>query len=543
MLRWNSLIRVMLATLCFLFCLTVQSREAYAVSWTPQSLTPHVGTKTGSIYTLGTTVTGNIYWMFGTAVSPGQYIRGSYAYTGNYPSVYFVFADGWASTLATGWTSANGVQVPSGHGNLVGLRTYTSYTYAITSMSVEFTGSPPPAPTGLQATSIGSTSVGLAWNAVTGATSYKVYKGNLLIASGLTSTNYTVSGLQMGTQYVFYVSAVNENGEGPQSAPLTVTTSSPPAAPTGLAATNLTPNSFTLTWATVTGAAKYEVFKDRTSVGITTSTSYNFTGLDPLSMHVYTVRAISSDGLNSPMSADLWVQQPDLPVTPSPTHVRSSGQIWGSGSITWTPGAGTPAGTVYSVYQSGQLLGTTTSTTFPLSNYNPAYPYTVSAQAPGWKPSPQVSDSPYGTFPWGFDALDLLNNSLALIVSVGGILLLVLTFMFAPSLVRFVRSTFKRNREDETLVYEPVQYRTDDDYTARYTYAGAATEYKAIDYADTTTDTTADLETDVQPRVQRAIEDYSTTPSRLDTHVTTDVSSRATTDRVRSDIGTYRFEY
>jgi hypothetical protein len=416
-------------------------------------------------------------------------------------------------------------------------------TYANVSLLGASVDLPPvPTPTGLKVTGVTSSTVSLAWDPVSGATSYNVYMDGAVKKSGLTNTSTTVSGIAPGSTHNFQVTAVNV-GESDLSQPVSATT--PLDAPTNLKASNVQPTSFTLTWDALPGAASYEVFKDRVKVATVTSPTYNFIGLSPVSNDVYTVRGVSSGGTPGPMSQDLWVQTPDLPVTPSPTNVHSNGPMGGNGTITWSPGPNTPPGTVYSVYQSGQLLGTTTNTTFPLTNYNPNFPYAVSAQAPGWKPSPMVSDSPlelaHGQ--WGFDALDLLNNSVALVASLGGILLLVLTFMFAPSLVRFVRSIFKRHREDETLVYEPVQYRTDDDYTARYSYAGSAAVYRDIDYAGTTTDTTADLETDVHPRIQRAPEDYSTSPSRLDTHVSTEVSSRPTTDRVRSDIGTYRFDY
>lgn len=443
MRRACRILRLLFATLLLLSSLT---SDVWAATWTPEALTSHVGTKTGSSYTLGTTITGNIYWMFDVPVSPGQYIRGTMTYTGYSPSTYLVFSDGYASTSITGfWGKPDGVQIPSGHGNCVGIRTYVGLTYAITSISVYSTGAPPGAPTGLRATSVGPTSVGLAWNSVVGAASYRVYRGNVLIASGITATTYTVSGLNTGTQYVFYVSAVNEIGEGPQSSPLTITTESPPAAPIGLQATNVTSTSLTVTWSAVPGASQYEVFQDRTSVGRTSETSYNFYGLKPVSQHVYNVRAISASGLAGDMSRDLWVQTLDLPVTPSPTGVHSRGFIGETGTITWVPGAGTPPGTVYSVYQSGKLLGTTTDTSYALPNYNPNWPYAVSAQAPGWKPSPMISDSPLGgiTNLGGFDAFDLLQNSLALIWGVAGLLLLVCTLIFGPRLAAFVRRVLR----------------------------------------------------------------------------------------------------
>jgi len=78
--------------------------------------------------------------------------------------------------------------------------------------------SPPPAPTGLLAAR-GNHQVTLSWTAQATATSYNVYVGTqpgreatLATATGLTSTNYTQSGLIDGTTYYYKVASVNANG-------------------------------------------------------------------------------------------------------------------------------------------------------------------------------------------------------------------------------------------------------------------------------------------------------------------------------------------
>jgi hypothetical protein len=95
-------------------------------------------------------------------------------------------------------------------------------------------GTPPPAPTGLTA-SPGNTQVALSWTASSGATSYTVKRsttsgsGYVNIASGLTSTSFTNTGLTNGTTYFYVVSASNANGESTNSAQVQAT----PQAPTG----------------------------------------------------------------------------------------------------------------------------------------------------------------------------------------------------------------------------------------------------------------------------------------------------------------------
>ncbi|KOX35843.1 MULTISPECIES: chitinase [unclassified Streptomyces] len=81
----------------------------------------------------------------------------------------------------------------------------------------------PAAPTGLAAGSPTSTTVPLTWSAVSGATSYNVYRGATKIQT-VTGTTATATGLTASTAYTFQVSAVNAAGESPKSAAVTATT-------------------------------------------------------------------------------------------------------------------------------------------------------------------------------------------------------------------------------------------------------------------------------------------------------------------------------
>jgi beta-lactamase superfamily II metal-dependent hydrolase len=92
---------------------------------------------------------------------------------------------------------------------------------------------PPAAPTGLTATA-GNAQVSLSWTAATGATSYYVKRATAtggpytLVASGVTATTYTNTGLTNGTTYFYVVSAVNGAGESPNSNEASATPTAPP---------------------------------------------------------------------------------------------------------------------------------------------------------------------------------------------------------------------------------------------------------------------------------------------------------------------------
>jgi|GEM_PF-326298 len=81
----------------------------------------------------------------------------------------------------------------------------------------------PAAPTGLTATA-GNSQVALSWTAVSGATSYTVKRAATSggpytsVATGVTATSYTNTGLTNGTTYYYVVSASNTAGESANSA-------------------------------------------------------------------------------------------------------------------------------------------------------------------------------------------------------------------------------------------------------------------------------------------------------------------------------------
>ncbi|MFG3514530.1 chitinase [Streptomyces bobili] len=75
----------------------------------------------------------------------------------------------------------------------------------------------PSAPAGLTVSATTSSSVSLAWNAVSGATGYSVYRDGTK-ATAVTGTSATVTGLAAATSYSFQVTATNAAGESVKSA-------------------------------------------------------------------------------------------------------------------------------------------------------------------------------------------------------------------------------------------------------------------------------------------------------------------------------------
>ena len=81
----------------------------------------------------------------------------------------------------------------------------------------------PGTPGGLSVSGTTSSSVSLAWNSVSGATGYNVYRDGTKVTA-VTGTSATVTGLAASTSYSFQVTATNSAGESAKSAAVTGTT-------------------------------------------------------------------------------------------------------------------------------------------------------------------------------------------------------------------------------------------------------------------------------------------------------------------------------
>src|SRR6185295_6661825 len=79
-----------------------------------------------------------------------------------------------------------------------------------------------------------------------------------------------------------------------------------PSVPGGVNAATVAPTSFTLRWSASTdnvGVTAYEIFRDGTSLGTATGTSFNVTGLAPATTYAMRVRARDAAGNWSAQSA------------------------------------------------------------------------------------------------------------------------------------------------------------------------------------------------------------------------------------------------
>lgn len=162
----------------------------------------------------------------------------------------------------------------------------------------------PTAPT-LSASGTTSTTTNLSWSGATdnvGVTGYDVYRNGALLGT-TTSTTYAVTGLTASTTYTFNVRAKDAAGNvSVNSNTVSVTTLTPdttaPTAPT-LAASGTTATTTNLSWSGATdnvAVTGYDVYRNGTLLGSTTSTTYAVTGLTASTTYTFNVRSKDAAG-------------------------------------------------------------------------------------------------------------------------------------------------------------------------------------------------------------------------------------------------------
>jgi chitodextrinase len=175
----------------------------------------------------------------------------------------------------------------------------------------------PSTPTNLVMDARSATTATLSWTASTDnyeVTSYEIFRDGTSVGTS-TGTTFKVTGLTQLTSYSFTVKALDEAGNASSaSSALSVTTlandTEPPSTPSGLAASTIAERSFTLTWNASTdnyGVADYEIFRDGSSVGTSTGTSTDVSGLEPATTYSFTVKAKDDQGNLSTSSDALSV--------------------------------------------------------------------------------------------------------------------------------------------------------------------------------------------------------------------------------------------
>ncbi len=249
---------------------------------------------------------------------------------------------------------------------------------------------PPSAPSTLSAAPVASPlSIDLSWGASTddtGPVSYRVYRNGALVAT-VSSTEWADSSIAAGTTYTYSVRAIDAAGNlGAETSATIAADFSPPAAPSSLTAVWAgDPSRVELTWPAATddlGVVAYEVSRDGTVLGTTSSTAFTDPAVAPSTTYSYAVVAIDPGGNRSdPVSTA--VTTPDdtaAPSRPSGLTAKAAGNPRRV-KLAWSASTDNVAVTGYQVYRDGVVIATVGVTSYTDTAVAPStrYRYAVSA--------------------------------------------------------------------------------------------------------------------------------------------------------------------
>ena len=203
-----------------------------------------------------------------------------------------------ATGLSSATTYSFTVKAADADGNL----SIDSNAVSVTTLTNDTT--PPSAPV-LSNSLTGITSTFLSWTIATdniAVVSYDVYRNGVFLTNR-TTTTYLVSGLTASTAYTFFVRAKDAAGNvSSNSNVVNVTTQAPdviPPTPPTLSASLTTSNSTVLSWSGATdntSVTAYDVYQGATLIGTTGLSTFNVTGLAPLTTYSFTVKAKDEAG-------------------------------------------------------------------------------------------------------------------------------------------------------------------------------------------------------------------------------------------------------
>ena len=208
----------------------------------------------------------------------------------------------------------------------------------------------PSVPSGLAASNVTQTSFTIGWNAVSGAVSYDVQireQGGAWQTINTSQITCDYSGAVAETTYEFQVRANNDAGSSSYSAIASVVTEAAPTAPNvpmNLTASDITYNSFTITWDVTAGAVDYDL-NVRPAGGTwstinLSTTSYNYNSLNAETNYEFQVRANNSVGSSdySNIETATTLAAPTAPNVPM--NLTASDITYHSFTITWDVTAG-----------------------------------------------------------------------------------------------------------------------------------------------------------------------------------------------------------
>ena len=192
---------------------------------------------------------------------------------------------------------------------------------------------PPAVPTNLSASDgTSSAHIEVTWSPVSGADGYRLYRGTTNISGDateihdLSGTSFNDPNVAPDTNYYYFVSAYNSEGESDLSAPdVGQRLANPPAIPNNLSASDGTSSEhIAVSWSSVSGATGYRLYRGTTNVSgdaieiqDLAGTSFNDADVAPDTNYYYFVSAYNGEAESDLSVPDVGQRLPNPPSVPT----------------------------------------------------------------------------------------------------------------------------------------------------------------------------------------------------------------------------------
>ncbi len=213
------------------------------------------------------------------------------------------------TTTSTSYT-ATGLTAGTKYGFLVRAYANGAWSAFTTADNVYATPVAPAVTKPVLTLTAGNGKIAVRWNAISGATKYNlyIYDGSYTLLTSTTATNYVAGGLTNGTRYGFLVRAY-VNGAWTAFTTADNIYATPTAATKPVVTVTAGDDSATLTWNTISGATKYNVYSyingKYTLLATNISTTYRASSLTSGAKYGFLVRAHVNGELTAFSNADL----------------------------------------------------------------------------------------------------------------------------------------------------------------------------------------------------------------------------------------------
>lgn len=145
----------------------------------------------------------------------------------------------------------------------------------------------------------------ISWSANAEASTYEIYKNDVLVATNSSNaTSYNTS-LNVAEQATFSIVAVKADGVTKSVASSVTVTAAAVYPVANVHAVNVGQHSANIAWDAQAMAVSYDVYANGVKVGNTSSASYNFTTLNTNTTNTVSVVAVYANGVSKPVALDV----------------------------------------------------------------------------------------------------------------------------------------------------------------------------------------------------------------------------------------------